>query len=65
MFGKNKNKKGSMVSNRLQVLNSVLGSGRDGKDNRKVRGRKVPPTEEDERLAEAMGDKQWEEELKL
>jgi hypothetical protein len=59
MFGKGKkNKKSSEVSSRLEVLNAVL------KQDRGV-SKGDAPAEADERLAEAVGDKDWEEELQL
>ena len=59
MFGKGKkNKKSSEVSNRLEVLNAVL------KQDRGV-SKGDASAEADERLAEAVGDKDWEEELQL
>ena len=61
MFGKSKkNKKDSAVSNRLEILNSILGQNNikngDGEEFNK---------DGVERLAEAVGDKDWQEELEL
>ena len=61
MFGKSKkNKKGIAISNRLEILNSVL-----GQSNIKDGNGEEYNKEGVERLAEAVGDKDWQEELEL